>query len=167
MLKNIIIVILLLIIGIAGIVTVSNPQIKSAIAQIIQKKSHQTEKKMLSQKEMETLVEESMQTFSQSLKEQSMTSFYANIAAYWKERTSVKELNKVFAPFIERKIDLSGLSQLTPIIEKGTGLTPNGDLLVKGRYKASNATLQFKEIYKYEKNNWKLVEFFVQIFPKK
>lgn len=131
MVKNIVIVVLLAIIGMMGIVGTNNPQIKSAIVQMMQKKDIQkAEKKVPNLEEVSALTKESMQAFSKSLKQKNMKNFYNNIAKYWQEKTSVKELNKVFVPFIKAEMDLSGLSKLQPFIEKGSGLTKEGNLLV-------------------------------------
>jgi hypothetical protein len=149
--------------AIAAVALYTNPKFKSVIEGWMGKKT-ETQIVMPEQKTLVKLVQDSMHTFALSVREKEMKRFYDSISPYWKERTSVEALNKVFAPFIKAGVDLTGLQKMQPVIGKGTGLTAKKDLKVVGYYNSKPARVFFQQTYKYDpKGGWKLVEFFIQI----
>ena len=164
MFKKILFGLVIVIIG-AGVVIYTNPQLKERAMVLLQT---QKATKVPTKEALIALVKENMQYFAVSLKEKSMKRFYNHISPFWQNKTEVKKLNRVFAPFIKSGIDLTPLQKISPIIDKTFILDKTGDLAVAGHYNTTPSVLYFKHTYRAdEKGQWKLVEFFVELKKEK
>jgi hypothetical protein len=160
--KNTLTLISIVSVAIAVVALVTNPKVKNTI------EGYLDQNKMVvntvpDEKEMVKLVQKNMQIFAQSVKEKDMTRFYRSIAPFWQQKTSVKELNGVFAPFMNAAIDLTKLQKLQPVIDKGTKLTQKQDLYILGHYN-TKPLVRFEQTCKHQKDgSWKLVAFFLAV----
>ena len=117
--------------------------------------------------EIITLITDSMQHFSYSVRDKSMKEFYDNISDMWKEQTSLEALNRAFGKVLNANIDFTPLIDTTPKINKVT-ITPEGVLKVKATYdgKAINLNGDYIEVetnYINENGKWKLLGFTFRI----
>ena len=105
--------------------------------------------------------------FASAIKEKNMKSMYENISKIWRQQTSVEELNKTFAPFIDANLDLTILDIVNPIIDFKPGIDSNGVMLIKGHYALDDAFVYFDYEYIMENGVWKLIGLNVNIKPPK
>ncbi len=59
--------------------------------------------------EVSKLIKENMQHFAISVNQKDMSVFYKNISTFWQNKTTIKDLNKAFEPFINSGINLTVL----------------------------------------------------------
>ena len=160
--KKILYTLVFLVMLIASIYTVYNPEIRNSVSELANKftDKQQTE---VSKEEIIKLAKDNMQTFALAVKKKDMSGFYNTLSKYWQKRTSAKKLNKDFEVFIKREIDLTTLNSMQPVINKGTKVDEKGDLHIVGHYNTKPLTLHFNQIYQPQLDGWKLVAFSVDI----
>lgn len=169
MLKKIIGISILLVLGAGLYVLYSNPKVKDSVLALVDSKSStQTEAEakniVKDKKALITLVETNMQTFALSLKKKEMTAFYNSFSDYWKQRTSVEKLNKVFEPLMKSGFDLTVLKNMQPSIGRGSKITKEGYLTIPGNYSVKDALILFEQTYIFESTKgWKLMGFTIDI----
>ena len=169
MLKKIVGIIILLALTAGAYVLYSNPKVKDAVLELVDKKSStqtKTEaKNIVKDKEaLITLAETNMQSFALALKKKDMTAFYNDLSDYWQQRTSVEKLNKVFEPLMKSGFDLTVLKNMHPSIGRGIKITKEDHLAIPGNYCVKDALILFEQTYLFEgTKGWKLVGFTLDI----
>lgn len=81
----------------------------------------------------------------------------------WQKQTSVKELDKIFAPFLNAGIDLSVLADITPVLDEKPQIKDNIKLTLNGHYSATPNNAYFDYSFIKEDGNWKLIGFNLHI----
>jgi hypothetical protein len=115
--------------------------------------------------QIQTLVKATMLDFALAVKAKDFTGFYKNIAKFWQAKTSSNELAQIFKSFIDQKIDLTVLDDLTPSFTKKPALNSQGWLVVEGAYPTKPSAVNFILKYKKEESGWKLVGIEVNVSP--
>jgi len=165
MLKKSLIVIFIALIG-GGAIFYSNPDLFQKLMDKTESITSYSLKTPDTRKQVQ-LIKNHLYDFAISVKEKDMSLFYNHISPFWQQKTSIEELNKVFAPFIKSGIDLTVLKNQNPIIDH-IEVTKAGILHMAGHYNTKPSVLYFKQAYRMEKNGeWKLVEFFIELKKKK
>jgi len=146
-----------ILIVVIGLVVVFSPEARKTLSETLSGSA-------LSSKDVQKLIKNDMQRFSASINNKSMAQFHAQISDLWQARTSVQELNEVFAPFINSGIDLTILNNGKIVIDKGPIIIKNSDLHAEGHYERTPLAVNFKVTYHLQKpDEWKLSEFFIEI----
>ena len=162
-------IIAVVIIGV-GVVSYFSPDARKALSgmtKIFKLSQKDSGPQPISKAAVTQLIKDDMQRFAVSINNKNMAQFYAQLSDFWQARTSVKDLNEVFAPYINSGIDLTVLKNMTPVIDKGPKVTNNADLHVTGHYNTTPSVLQFKQTYYLQgTGEWKLAEFFVEVKKK-
>jgi hypothetical protein len=122
-----------------------------------------------SEEKLQTLVKTTLFDFGDAVQEGDFTDFHKKIAEVWRDETSPEELNKAFAPFIEKKEIYNfkkGIAPLdakfspVPAIEKVADLDA---LVVRGVYPTKPQQTQFELKYTQEDDQWKLIGINVKV----
>jgi hypothetical protein len=111
------------------------------------------------------MVNDTTQVFGRSLRDKSMQGFYGYISQVWQQQISVDALNKIFKPFIDAELDLSGLKGISPVFDTQPALDDNGVLIVKGYYPSKPLRVLFTQKYVLEGSEWKLLGINVNAKP--
>ena len=116
-----------------------------------------------SKEEAVTLLTDTMQHFTYSIKAKNMQEFYESASALWKKHTNVEEMNKAFGSVIDSNIDFTPLIDVKPKIEK-INISPKGILDIKATYDGKivnidNAVIEVEAAYIQENGKWKLIKF--------
>ncbi len=118
-----------------------------------------------SEREEVALINESMETFAQSVNAKDFSEFYGYISNLWRRQISTQKLNEIFKPFMDRDINLLVLKNFSPIFDGQPTLDDNGILTIKGRYPTKPSSVMFEFSYVYEGTGWKLIGARVNIQP--
>lgn len=116
-----------------------------------------------SNEETASLLTDSMQHFTYSIKNKNMQEFYDSVSEFWKEHIKVEDMNKAFSRLIDANIDFTPLIDTKPKIKK-INITPKGVLEVEASYDGNvinlnGATVEVKAGYINENGKWKLIKF--------
>ncbi len=141
---------------------------KSNVSNFVYKKP--TNLEIASNSEVLTLITDSMQHFSYSIKAKNMQEFYENVSNMWKKQTSIEEMNQVFQKAMDANIDLTPLIDTTPKI-KDVEITPDGVLKINASYSGEainmpGITIDIDTTYVNENGKWKLLGFTLRIKKK-
>ena len=141
---------------------------KSNVSNFVYKKPSNLE--VPSNSEVLTLITDSMQHFSYSVKDKSMKEFYENVSNMWKRQTSLEEMNRVFKRVMDANIDLTPLIDTTPKI-RDVEITPDGVLKINATYSGEAINMPGIKIdidttYVNENGKWKLLGFTIRVKKK-
>ncbi|HTE48698.1 MAG TPA: hypothetical protein VK675_02220 [Candidatus Paceibacterota bacterium] len=110
------------------------------------------------------LVNNSIQLFGQAVKSDDFSIFYSSISQLWQAQTTPQGLREAFQSFIDKKIDITILSNITPVFSEKPAIDADGVLILKGRYYYQGyPPINFQVKYIYEYPNWKLIGIKVSI----
>jgi hypothetical protein len=112
--------------------------------------------------ELKKLVTESLLDFDQAVKDKNFTNLYNSLSQLWKDQTSPDALQKIFQQFIDKKIDISGIKEVAPVLEPKPAID-KGLLVVQGHYPLKPDRVEFTLRYTLESSAWKLAGIRVQL----
>lgn len=113
--------------------------------------------------ESQALARESLLAFNKAIQAKSFVEFHKDIAAAWQKQITPGKFLELFATFVEREADISGVGKLTPKFEKPPALDEDNLLLLLGSYPTRPYPVKFKLRYLFEPPEWKLVNIAVDI----
>ena len=126
-----------------------------------------------SERVVRQLIEDDLVMFNDAVQRHSFAEFYNNVSYSWQQQLTLKQLQRAFQPFIEKKVNLGALRTLTAIFDAPPDINSEGYLVVRGHYPSQpytgegNPTGQFKIYftarYTYELPKWKLLGLDVQL----
>ena len=99
----------------------------------------------------------SMLAFNAAIQSQSFDTFYLGIAKLWQEQITAAKLLDIFQSFIDAKIDLAGVKDVSPIFATAPAINDDGVLLLEGYYPTAPKKVYFKLKYVNEDQSWKLI----------
>lgn len=108
-------------------------------------------------RQLESLATTTMARFGGSVASQDFESFYQNISALWRSRTSPARLRAAFEPFMTGKVNLIELSQVTPVFSEPPFMDAEGRLRLVGYFPHELTVLTFDLTYTFEYPEWKLL----------
>ncbi|HSH38709.1 MAG TPA: hypothetical protein VK993_07980 [Chthoniobacterales bacterium] len=120
-----------------------------------------------SQKELETLTEESLLAFNKAIQAKDFTRFHKRISALWREQITPANLKSIFQTFVDQEIDLAAISKLDPVFDQPAAIDDDGVLVVQGHYSTAPTAVQFRLKYVNERAAWKLMGIKVDVTPAK
>ena len=121
--------------------------------------------KMPSEAEQVALVKDAMRVFARSVNADDFSEFHKYVAVLWQRQVTVKDLDKVFKPFMENDIDLSPLERVSPAFDGPPSLDEQGVLVITGHFPTKPSRVLFKLSYVYEGVSWRLVGTKVNVEP--
>ena len=104
----------------------------------------------------------SIHLLAQSTAENNMTKFYNGISKVWHDETTVEKLTKIYGIFIEKKVNLLGLSKMIPKLNN-VSINKSKVLTLSGFYTLPKNKIIFIEKYVIENKVWKLAGLSIQI----
>ena len=107
--------------------------------------------------ELRDLVKETLLQFNKAVQSGNFGLFYDTISPVWKKEITSEKLAESFKEFIENKVDISVINDLTPKFEPRPTTEENGILVVAGKYISEGGNVNFQLKYVLDVNTWKLV----------
>lgn len=102
------------------------------------------------------LVLDSLLDFNKAVQAQNFNNFHANISRAWEEQITSEKLKEVFQQFIDKKLDISSIKTVDPILSEPPQINSDGLLILKGYYPTRPLKVNFQLKYIYEHPAWKL-----------
>ena len=99
----------------------------------------------------------SMLAFNAAIQSQSFDTFHLGIAKLWQEQITAAKLLDIFQSFIDAKIDLAGINDVSPIFATAPAVNSDGVLLLEGYYPTTPKKVYFKLKYVNEDRTWKII----------
>ena len=109
------------------------------------------------------LVSNSVQDFAISLKAGDMQHFHSAISKLWRDQSTPEQLLEAFQGFFDAGLDLTVLSDVTPVINGIPEQDDKGVITVSGFFPTRPSKLSFEQRFIWEGLNWKLVGFTANI----
>ncbi len=104
---------------------------------------------------LNTLVQRTMASFAYAVKNDDMASLLATSSAPFKSQMSSEKLHNNFLPFIDKKIDLTEVSKVVPVLSLPPAIDKDGILTLQGNFPAKPQTWYYRFRYVYEYPDWK------------
>lgn len=118
------------------------------------------------EKELKTLVRDSLLAFNDAVQEKNFAGFYKHeLATAFRDQMSLEKFNTAFQPFLEKGYDISNIKNSDPVFDAPPAIDDDGVLAVTGSYATRPNKVTFKLKYLQEKSAWKLVGINVQVVP--
>lgn len=112
---------------------------------------------MPNEAELRKLVKETLLEFNKAVRADNFDPFYATISEYWKKQISPAELAAALHDFVDKKVDVSIIGNLTAKFDPAPVIDDNGFLVISGKYLNKDGRLSFQMKYLLEGGVWKLV----------
>ena len=106
--------------------------------------------------EIQSLVQHTMLDFALALKTKDFSTFYKSIAKIWQDQSSLEKFSRIFKSFMDKNLDLTGIKDLAPVLERTPFLDNNGLLRVQGSYATKPSKTAFNLKYLMENGAWRL-----------
>ena len=118
--------------------------------------TEQPGKPMPTDEESKTLALETLLAFNRAVAAKSFAGFHRQISRAWQEQISSEKLQEIFADFVDKKIDISSIKEVEPILTEPPQIDSNGIFILEGYYPRHPAKVRFRLKYLYEHPAWKL-----------
>jgi hypothetical protein len=129
---------------------------------------------------VEQLVNETLASFDEAVKQRDFISFFERCSLAWQDQLvngeyrpgtpmtmrvaltdgqkqiGASRLTRAFQPFIDKKVDLSGVTTKKPILSAPPLVTTDGLMVVSGQYDTQPYRVFFSMKFMYELPKWKL-----------
>ena len=116
----------------------------------------ETVKPMPPEAEIKELVRENLVRFNTAIASASFDEFYESVSTKWQDQLTKGQLQRAFQPFIDKKIDISGVSKIDPTFDTAPEVNSEGLLLLTGHYDTKPYGIVFTMRFFYELPEWKL-----------
>lgn len=130
------------------VLSLSGPQAGSA--------AQPTGKSVPSDAALKNLVNDTMTRFTEAVRRDDFTEFYAGISELWKSQISAEKLQQVFQQFSQRHEAFAATRNAAPIFDEPPVIDENGLLILRGYYATAPQRVLFRLKYTYEHPQWKL-----------
>jgi hypothetical protein len=116
----------------------------------------ETVKPMPPEADVRKLVRENLLSFNEAIASKSFDAFYDSVSTKWQDQLTKGQLQRAFQPFIDKKIDISGVGHVEPKLEPPPEINSEGLLVVCGQYPTQPYRVVFAMRFYYELPEWKL-----------
>lgn len=116
----------------------------------------QSGKQLPSDEKAKALILDSLLDFNKAIQDQNFASFHAKISRAWQDQITADKLKEVFQQFIDKKMDISSIKNVGPILTEAPQLNSDGLLVLQGYYPTHPFKINFQLKYIYEHPAWKL-----------
>jgi len=118
------------------------------------------------ERELKTMVRDSLLAFNEAVQEKSFAGFYKHeLATLFRDQMPLEKFSTVFKEFIDKGYDISNIAESEPVFDAPAKIDSNGVLALEGSYPTKPNKVIFKLKYLQEKSAWKLVGINVQVLP--
>jgi hypothetical protein len=118
------------------------------------------------EKELKTLVRDSLLAFNDAVQEKSFAGFHKHeLATPFRDQMPVEKFTTVFQSFFDKGYDIADIKKSEPVFDEPAAIDSDGVLSVKGSYPTRPNKVTFKLKYLQEKSAWKLLGINVQVVP--
>jgi hypothetical protein len=118
------------------------------------------------EKELKTMVRDSLLAFNDAVQEKSFAGFYKHeLATMFRDQMPIEKFSAAFQPFLEQGYDISEIKKSEPVFDAPAAVDSNGVLAVAGSYPTRPNKVTFKLKYIQDKSAWKLLGINVQVLP--
>lgn len=118
------------------------------------------------EKELKTLVRDSLLAFNDAVQEKNFAGFHKHeLATPFREQMPVEKFTTVFQSFFDKGYDIADIKKSEPVFDEPPAIDSDGVLAVKGSYPTRPNKVTFKLKYIQEKSAWKLLGINVQVVP--
>jgi hypothetical protein len=131
------------------VIYLSAPQSGVAVEQ-------QGDKKLPTDEKSKALVLASLLDFNNAVHDKDFKGFHTTISRAWQEQITADKLKEVFQEFIDKKLDISSIKTVDPILSEAPEINSDGLLILKGYYPTRPLKVNFQLKYIYEHPAWKL-----------
>jgi hypothetical protein len=117
-------------------------------------------------RELKTLVRDSLLAFNDAVQEKNFAGFYKHeMAAMFRGQMSLEKFSAAFQPFLEKSFDISNIAKSEPVFDDPPEIDKDGVLALNGSYPTRPKKVTFKLKYVQEKSAWKLLGIHVAVLP--
>jgi hypothetical protein len=102
------------------------------------------------------LVRETLLSFNDAVQQQSFSDFYEGVSKAWRAQLTKGQLQRAFQPFLDKKVDISGIKNVEAVFDPAPAINSDGLLVLTGSYPTSPYKVFFALKFIYELPNWKL-----------
>jgi hypothetical protein len=121
---------------------------------------------MPADKELKTLVFDSLFAFNQAVQKKDFTQFHKErLASPFRQQFPLEKFTAAFQVFIDKGYDISNIAKSEPIFDSPPAIESDGLLIIKGQYPTRPNKVTFKLSYLQEGSAWKLMGINVQAIP--
>ena len=113
-------------------------------------------KQLPTDEKSKALVLESLLDFNKAIQDKSFDEFHSKISRAWQEQITGDKLKEIFQQFIDKKMNISGIKTVDPILSEPPQFNSDGLLVLKGYYPTHPLKVNFQLKYVYEHPAWKL-----------
>src|SRR4051812_25087310 len=106
--------------------------------------------KVPSEDEAKTMARSSLSSFNAAIQTKSFVDFHREIAVLWQKQVTPGKLKELFAPFIEKGIDIGEIATAEPTFDSPPAINENGLLVLKGKYALEGRNVLFDLAYIFE-----------------
>lgn len=101
------------------------------------------------------LARASLLALGQAINADDFGGLHNSISRLWQEQITPAQLRDVFHGFVERKVDLTPIGNLTPVFDPPPSIDPNGILVLEGSYPSTPLRVLFRVKFVKEGGDWK------------
>jgi hypothetical protein len=113
--------------------------------------------------ELERMAAEALLAFNRAVQAGDFTAFYGTLSELWKKQTTPEKLRATFREFIDKKIDIAPIRDLTPRFAPPPAVNEQGVLVVTGQYPTEPSRVRFELEYVREGGGWALMGITVRV----
>ena len=128
-----------------------------AAALLLGPASVQAQNRVPSPNALESLVKATLLTFNDANVTGIYTVFHAKLSKPFRDQFPPEKLEKVFAEFRQKQIDVESIAALVPVYDPAPQVDKDGHLIVQGYFPTEPMRLRFDLDYIPSDGEWKLV----------
>jgi hypothetical protein len=113
--------------------------------------------------ELEGMTSEALLEFNRAVRAKDFAPFYGKLSDVWKKQTTPERLRQAFRVFIDKDIDVGGISHAKPRFSRAD-VNDKGLLVIEGEYPTRPSRVRFEMTYARE-SGWKLAGLSVRVAP--
>ena len=127
---------------------------------------HAEAQKVPPEKELKTLVRDSLLAFNDAVQEKNFAGFYKHeLAGMFRDQMTLEKFTTAFQTFFDKGYDIADIKKSEPAFDPPPAIDSNGVLALQGSYPTRPNKVTFKLKYIQEKSAWKLLGINVQVVP--
>ncbi len=109
-----------------------------------------------SQEDAVKLADQSLKDFAAGVEAKDLKEFIKTLSRFGKRNLNEDRLKDTYKDFFDKKIDISGLKSVTPVLSEEPKVDAGNQLVLKGEASIKPTSLKFVLNYFYENGKWKL-----------
>jgi hypothetical protein len=122
--------------------------------------------KLPKDKELKTLVFDSLSAFNKAVQEKNFTQFHQEqLSPEFQKQVPLEKFTAAFQAFIDKGYDISNIAKSEPVFDVPPAIDSDGLLVLKGHYPTQPNRVTFDLTYIYKSPAWKLLGLNVKATP--